>query len=197
MMKDDIMKRNSKYDESGVREDYRRLTAYLIAKNLTISTMESATSGQIASLITDTEGASAIFPGGYITYSNQEKIRLGVPAEVIERFSVYSKEVAEEMAKVCRTAFATDITIGVTGTMGNVDPANPENSVPGRVYFAIGLMDEVYSFSVEIPHQPSRLMYKLAVAEEVYDKLKDFFLTMELAPEKREKKTNWLVEGLD
>ena len=35
----------------------------LIASHTTISTMESCTSGLIASLITDTEGASAIFPG--------------------------------------------------------------------------------------------------------------------------------------
>lgn len=42
----------------------------LIASHTTISTMESCTSGLIASLITDTEGASAIFPGGYVTYLN-------------------------------------------------------------------------------------------------------------------------------
>ena len=40
----------------------------LIEKQITISTMESCTSGLIASMITDTEGASAIFPGGYVTY---------------------------------------------------------------------------------------------------------------------------------
>ena len=45
----------------------------LIASHTTISTMESCTSGLIASLITDTEGASAIFPGGYVTYLNETK----------------------------------------------------------------------------------------------------------------------------
>ena len=43
----------------------------LIASHTTISTMESCTSGLIASLITDTEGASAVFPGGYVTYLNE------------------------------------------------------------------------------------------------------------------------------
>ena len=49
-----------KYDEKEIRADYRRLTKLLIEKKLTITTMESATSGQIASLITDTEGSSAV-----------------------------------------------------------------------------------------------------------------------------------------
>ena len=46
----------------------------LIDTHTTVSTMESCTSGMIASTITDTEGASAIFPGGYVTYLNETKI---------------------------------------------------------------------------------------------------------------------------
>ena len=47
------------YNESDIRHDYRKLTKLLIERGMTITTMESATSGQIASLITDTEGSSA------------------------------------------------------------------------------------------------------------------------------------------
>ena len=152
--------------------------------------MESATSGQIASLITDTEGASAVLKGAFITYSNEAKILQGVPAETIEKYTVYSCETAEAMARACMKAYGADLGIGVTGTMGNVDPANPEASVPGQVYFAIGVRDaagrgaaaeerpageagceesiSVESFYVELEPQPSRLLYKLAVAEEVY-----------------------------
>ena len=53
---------------------------YLIEHGISISTMESCTSGLLASAITDTEGASAIFKGGFVTYSNEAKIRQGVPA---------------------------------------------------------------------------------------------------------------------
>ena len=49
----------------------------LIDTHTTVSTMESCTSGMIASTITDTEGASAIFPGGYVTYLNETKIFIG------------------------------------------------------------------------------------------------------------------------
>ena len=53
---------------------------------MTITTMESATSGQIASLITDTEGSSAILKGAFITYCNEAKIMQGVPAEILDKY---------------------------------------------------------------------------------------------------------------
>ena len=160
-----------KYSEKEIRKDYAKLTKLLIEWNMSITTMESATAGQIASLITDTEGASAIFKGASITYSNETKIMQGVSAEVIHKYTVYSKETAEAMATACANMYGADIGIGVTGTMGNTDPDNADASVPGQVYFAISLKGSVRSYVVEIPQQPSRLMYKLAVAKDVYDVL--------------------------
>ncbi len=64
--------------EKRVRENYSLLTKELIKKGLTITFMESITSGALASLITDTEGSSEIFKGSYVTYSNEMKIRCGV-----------------------------------------------------------------------------------------------------------------------
>lgn len=159
------------YEESEIRNDYAKLTKTLIAKGMTITTMESATSGQIASLITDTEGASAVLKGAFITYSNEAKIMQGVPEEVIERYTVYSKETASEMAMACARAYQADIGIGVTGTMGNVDPANVSASTPGQVYFAITIKGNTRAYFVELEPQPTRLAYKLAVAKEVYDVL--------------------------
>ncbi len=164
-----------KYSEKEIRKDYAKLTKLLIEWNMSITTMESATAGQIASLITDTEGASAIFKGASITYSNETKIMQGVSAEVIHKYTVYSKETAEAMATACANMYGTDIGIGVTGTMGNTDPDNADASVPGQVYFAINMKGSVRSYVVEIPQQPSRLMYKLAVAKEVYDVLMRLF----------------------
>lgn len=170
---DEIIENNpsKEYVEEKIRNDYKQLTNILIKKELSISTMESATSGQIASLITDSEGASAIFPGSLVTYCNEMKIMYGVSKETIDAFSVYSNEVANEMALTCQKTFNTIIGIGVTGTMGNIDPVNPESSVPGQVYFSIAFYDKLYSYYVEIPKQPTRLQYKLAVAKEIYDEL--------------------------
>lgn len=159
------------YNEAGIRGDYRKLTKVLIEKKLTITTMESATSGQIASLITDTEGSSAVLKGAFITYCNEAKIMQGVPRGILDEYTVYSKETAAAMAKACLEKYEANIGIGVTGTMGNVDPANPEASVPGQVYFAIDYNGQVESFYIELPVQPSRLAYKLAVAKEVYEVL--------------------------
>lgn len=158
-------------NEKVVREHYASLTRTLIERGITISTMESATSGQIASLITDTEGASATFRGSLVAYSNEVKINCGVSGDIIEKYSVYSEETALEMAKVCRNKFNTNIGIGVTGTMGNLDPNNKSTSQPGQVFFAIDIDGEVKSYSRKIPPQSSRLLYKLYVADMIYMEL--------------------------
>ena len=132
--------------------------------------MESCTSGLIASLLTDTEGASAIMKGAYITYSNEAKIKAGVPEEVINKYGVYSKETAAEMAQKCKDSFVADIGIGVTGSFGNVDPNNAD-SVPGEIHFAIAFESEVVTASESIPVQASRYEYKLYAADLVADKL--------------------------
>lgn len=159
------------YNEADIRNDFRRLTRLLIEKNMTITTMESATSGQLASLITDTEGASAVFKGAFVTYCNDAKIMQGVPAWILDKYTVYSRETAEAMAEACVRAYGARIGIGVTGTMGNIDPANKEASVPGQVYFAILIDGVKRSYYVELSPQPTRLAYKLAVAKEIYEAL--------------------------
>ena len=157
--------------ETEVREKYHRITLLLIRKGLTVTTMESATSGQIASLITDTEGASAVLRGAFITYSNEAKIQMGVPEEILRKYSVYSRETAEAMAETARAALGADIGIGLTGTMGNTDPENAAFSVPGTIYFAISTDGGTFSYKVHIPPEETRLLSKLSAANEVADRL--------------------------
>ena len=157
-------------DEAAVRAKYERLTLRLIAEGRTITTMESCTAGQVASLITDTEGSSAVLKGAFVTYSNEAKVRAGVPAEVIRQYGVYSAETAEEMAMACRRALQADIGIGVTGSFGNVDPDNAD-SVPGEVFFAIADRTEVTAYHCRVPVQRSRLHYKLYMADLITDRI--------------------------
>jgi len=157
------------YREQDIRNAYNKLTKSLIEKKLTISTMESATSGQIASLITDTEGSSAVFKGSFITYSNEAKVAQGVSKDIIDTYSVYSKETAMAMAEACKKAYGADIGIGVTGTFGNIDEENVDTSVPGQVYFAISNNEDTKAYYRQLPPQPTRLAYKLAIAKEVMD----------------------------
>lgn len=147
-------------------EKYERITKCLIDKKMTVTTMESCTSGMIASLITDTEGASAVLKGAYITYSNEAKLRAGVPEKVMEQYGVYSLRTAESMAGQAAENMNADIGIGVTGSFANADPANPD-SVPGMVMFAIACAGKVRSYELNgIPFQKRRYA-KLFVAERV------------------------------
>ena len=157
-------------DESAVRIKYEKLTRSLIEKELSITTMESCTSGQLASLITDTEGSSAVIKGAFVTYSNEAKVQMGVPAGVIEEYGVYSAETAVEMAKTSRRAYDADIAVGVTGSFGNVDPNNAD-STPGEVFFAIETDSGVKAYHCTVPDQPSRLSYKLYMADVIVEEL--------------------------
>ena len=157
-------------DEAAVREKFHTLTVLLIEHGITITTMESCLSGQLASLITDTEGASAILKGAFITYSNEAKIREGVDAALIEKYGVYSARTAAAMAEACRKAYAAAIGVGVTGSFGNVDPNNAD-SIPGEVYFAVATEGGTAAYHCTVPVQPSRLAYKLCMADIIADRL--------------------------
>ena len=153
-----------------VEQKYETLTKALIANHITISTMESCTSGSIASLITDTEGASAVFEGSFVTYSNQAKIMCGVPSSIIDTYGVYSSQTAEAMALCALNAFQTDVAVGVTGSFGNIDPAN-KDSVPGHIYYAIASKKETRTYSIVLGSLPSRYEYKKALADVIADEL--------------------------
>lgn len=143
----------------------------LISTNITISTMESCTSGLIASMITDTEGASAIFPGGYVTYLNETKVLVGVNEEVIRQYGVYSRECAQEMAETVQKKLHTDIGIGITGTTGNLDPNNAD-SIQGKVFFCIIIQDNVkiFEFDADVSGM-SRHQIKQLYADKVFEEL--------------------------
>ena len=157
---------------SELQQHYQSLTKQFICSQTTIATMESCTSGFLASLLTDTEGASAVFKGSFVTYCNEAKTDCGVPEELIRSFGVYSKETAVSMAQTCRERFHADLGIGVTGTFGNTDPNNSD-SVSGMVYYAFASRDKVTCFCLEIPVQNSRFEYKCAVAAEVLSHFPD------------------------
>ena len=83
----------------------------------TISTMESCTGGGVANAITNIEGASE-------TYSNEFKIKMGVSSDIIDKYSVYSMEVANEMSKSICEFTNSNYGIGITGKLNRVDRFN-------------------------------------------------------------------------
>lgn len=149
----------------------RSYVSDFIDYNKTIATMESCTSGFIASKLTDVEGASKVFKGGFVTYSNEAKIKNGVPKDVIEKYGVYSSATAAEMAKACKEFYGTDYGIGVTGTLGNIDPNNEDSQI-GNIYIAIDTPKEVKNYLHQIDAKNmTRKRCKEEIVKFVFDKL--------------------------
>ena len=77
----------------------KKIIEILKDKKQTIACMESCTGGMLASEITNINGSSDVFNLGLVTYSNEWKEYFGVNKKVIEEYTVYSTNVAKEMAK--------------------------------------------------------------------------------------------------
>ena len=97
----------------------------LMKENKTVSTMESCTGGGVVDAITNILGASEVLKFSAVTYSNEFKIKMGVSSDIIDRYSVYSRETADEMSKNISKFANSNYGIGITGKMGMVDRFNP------------------------------------------------------------------------
>ena len=103
----------------------RELVEKLIEKKKTVATMESCTGGGVSNAITNIEGASEILKFSAVTYSNEYKMKMGVSADVIDKYSVYSEECSIEMSKNISLFAGSDYGIGITGKLNRVDINNP------------------------------------------------------------------------
>ncbi|MGN0520205.1 MAG: CinA family protein [Candidatus Fimenecus sp.] len=114
----------------------------LSEKGLTLTAAESCTGGLIAKRLTDVSGASAVFHGSLVTYSNRLKEKwLGVQAETLQKYGAVSEQTAREMALGARKAADADLAVAVTGIAGpNSDDTN--KSV-GLVFIALADKDAV------------------------------------------------------
>lgn len=92
-----------------------KIVKILKEKNQTISFMESCTGGFLANSITNISGASNVIKVSLVTYSNEYKIKFGVTKNIINKYTVYSKQTAKEMAKNIADFANADFGIGVTG----------------------------------------------------------------------------------
>lgn len=98
----------------------------------TLVTAESLTGGGIGSALTAVSGASAVYKGGVISYTNEVKQGiLGVPGELLEIHGAVSAPVAEAMAMGARKLLDADVAVSVTGLAGpgGDDYGNPVGTV--------------------------------------------------------------------
>ena len=115
----------------------------------TLCTAESVTGGKIASTIVSVPGSSAYFNGSIVAYSSKMKQELlHVSSETIQKYSVVSSNVVEEMAISAMKKTNSDYAIAVTGNAG---PTSDKTSIAvGIVFIAIasakGVVVEEFNF---------------------------------------------------
>lgn len=114
----------------------KEIVDLLKQNNKTISTMESCTGGGVANAITNIEGASEILKFSAVTYSNEFKIKMGVDKNIIDEYTVYSMETAQEMSKNITNFTNSNYGVGITGQINRQDPNNitEENN---KIYISI------------------------------------------------------------
>lgn len=129
-----------------------------------IGVMESCTGGAIINSITNVPGASDVFGDGRVTYSDEAKIEAGVSRKVIDRYGVFSMEVAEEMAR----KIGGEIGIGVTGNL------------PGEVFVVIRIENNIWQDKMVLKSGlknkiEARIEMKKEVVERICDKIGQIF----------------------
>jgi nicotinamide-nucleotide amidase len=93
----------------------------------TVSTAESCTGGWIAKALTDVAGSSQWFREGFVTYSNDAKVRtLGVRCALLKSEGAVSEVVARAMAQGALRRTRATVAVAVTGIAG------PEGGLPGK-----------------------------------------------------------------
>ena len=155
--------------------DMKDVVNLLIEKKMTIATMESCTGGFVVSSTTDIDGSSNVLKFSAVTYSNEYKIKMGVSKEVIDKYSVYSINVAREMAKKISNFANSDIGVGITGKINRVD----ENNLFGdnnKIYYAIydKNSDKYYEYEL-IAINDTRLNNKKYIMENISKSLLEIY----------------------
>ncbi len=116
----------------------------LKSKGKTVASAESCTGGTIAKVITAIPGSSAAFKGTVVSYATEVKEKvLGVSHLDIEKYTVVSRQVVEQMAVGVRNLLETDYAVATTGIAG--PDGGTEQTPVGTVWMAVATSDGVVS----------------------------------------------------
>ena len=126
--------------ESILPEKIAKLAARVIAENIaagrTVALAESCTGGLVSAALTEIPGSSSVFGSGYVTYSNEAKIKmLGVNEDILDTFGAVSVAVAWAMAQGALKKSGADIAVAISGVAG--PDGGTEKKPVGTVVFAV------------------------------------------------------------
>ncbi len=127
----------------------------LVARGMTLATMESVSGGFLANSITEAPDSIQWYRGGSVAYTTDAMIAAGVDADVLSDHGVVSQQTANAMALAAQYSTAADFGIGVTGVLG---PQELEGHRPGTIHIAIAHGEDVQEFPLRTP--PRRLVIK-------------------------------------
>jgi len=109
----------------------------------TLTAAESLTAGLFQATIGNVSGVSEVFPGGFVTYSEEtKKAFLKIDPALFEAFGTVSKECVEAMAKQARKLAKTDYALAFSGVAG---PDELEGHAAGTTWIALASAEKVVS----------------------------------------------------
>jgi len=124
------------------------VVARLRKAGATVTTAESITAGGLAAAITEVPGASEVFIGGLVAYSDAMKTTLlSVPKRIITKHTAVSEEVAIEMAENAREITKATYAIATTGVAG---PGSAYGQKPGTVWIAIASKKQTQTIALAL-----------------------------------------------
>ena len=131
-------------------------------RGYTLATAESATGGLVGARLTGVAGASDVYVGGTIAYSNEAKCaELDVPAELLRAHGAVSAETASAMASGARRRFGAHLAVSVTGIAG---PGGGTREKPvGLVFLAVESPDGESTEKIVIPGDRDRVRTRATV----------------------------------
>lgn len=126
-------------------EDVTELAQRVVSENAEagrkVVLAESCTGGLVAAAITEIAGSSAVLDRGFVTYSNEAKMKsLGVPSDIIETFGAVSIACVWAMAQGALRNSDADVAVAISGVAG---PGGGTQLKPvGTVVFARAFRDQ-------------------------------------------------------
>lgn len=148
------------------------LAQLLIENHISISSVESFTVGNFATILGSVPGISKVYKGSLVTYQSITKERLlSIDHSLIEKYGVVSKEIASLMCINGRSILDSDICVSFTGNAG---PDAMEGKPVGEVYIGVNIKGDISIYKLNLDGSRKEIVDKAItfVIRKIIEKIK-------------------------